>query len=299
MHDLVRQVEAVTRNDGSPAMILGEPGSGKGWLASYIHYESVRAPYPFAEVHCALQSSDSVETELFGADNPGRTIGGLVASATGGTIFVDEVNALSRQSQDMLLRVLNGPDRDPDSPAAGATPRFLVAANRDLVREVNGERFREDLYYQLSAAPIHIPPLRARPREDLVELIAATFNSLAMSICDSPLEMGDGVIENLIGYPWPGNIRELRNTLERAIVVSRGESVLRRIHLPEWLGEFDTGDDHTPRTITDVERAHIHRTLRAHKSNRTHAARELGISRATLIKKIKEYGLMQRVPDDA
>jgi DNA-binding NtrC family response regulator len=298
MRDLVRQVEVMARNDGSPAMILGEPGTGKGWLAAHIHSESARALYPFAAVHCATEPRGEIGTELFGTTPSERDVGGLVATARGGTIFVDEVNALTPELQNILLRVLYADPRDPGPPADSATPRFIVAANRDLVSEVNGARFREDLYYQLSAAPLHIPPLRARPREDLVELITATFNSLAMSISDSPLAIGDGVIDSLIGYPWPGNIRELRNAMERAIVGARGAGVLRRIHLPEWLGEFDTTHDHTPRTITDVERAHIHRTLRAHNSNRTHAARELGISRATLIKKIKEYGLMQRVPDE-
>lgn len=299
MRDLVMQVEVVARNDGLPAMILGEPGTGKGWLASHIHAESARAPHPFAEVHCGTESQAAVATQLFGTTAQAGDIGGLVAMASGGTVFIDEVNALSRESQDILFGLLNDAARLPHSPARSAVPRFIVAANKDLVSEVNVGRFREDLYYQLSAAPLHIPPLRARSREDLLELIAATFNSLAMSITDSPLEIGDGVIDSLIGYPWPGNIRELRNALERAMAGARGEGVLRRSHLPEWLIDAETEDDHTPRTLTDVERAHIHRTLRAHKSNRTHAARELGISRATLIKKIKVYGLMQRTPGEA
>lgn len=299
MRDLLLQVEVVARNDGAPAMILGEPGTGKGWLASHIHAASARAAHPFAEVHCAAETQGAVSNELFGTTTAEGDSGGLVVTARGGTIFVDDVNALSRESQDVLFGLLNVSARFPESPANSAIPRFVVAANRDLVSEVNGGRFREDLYYQLSAAPIHIPPLRARSREDLVELIAATFNSLAMSITDSPVEIGDGVIDSLIGYPWPGNIRELRNALERAIIGARGESVLRRVHLPEWLIDLETEDDHTPRTLTDVERAHIHRTLRAHNSNRTHAARELGISRATLIKKIKVYGLMQRMPSDS
>lgn len=280
-------------------MILGEAGSGKGWLAAHIHAASARSSYPFAEVHCAAETRAAIDTELFGASASEGDVGVLVATARGGTIFIDQVNTLSRDSQDLLFGLLNDSAAAHESPATNPIPRFIVAANKDLVSEVNGGRFREDLYYQLSAAPVHIPPLRARSREDLVELIAATFNSLSMSITDSPVEIGDGVIDGLAGYPWPGNIRELRNALERAIIGARGESVLRRIHFPEWLIGAEAEDDHTPRTIADVERAHIHRTLRVHKSNRTHAAQELGISRATLIKKIKVYGLMQRSSGDA
>lgn len=296
MRDLTHQAELLAQADGTPALLVGEPGTGKGWLAEYIHAESARAPYPFAVVNCAVGDAIALGIELFGDANGTDVTHGLLEGARGGTVFIDEVSALTPELQELLLRVLKDGASQTDLRAGAAPARIIAAANKDLVNEVNGGRFREDLYYQLSATPLHLPPLRARSREDLVELIVATFSSLSMSISDSPRELGDGVVDSLIGYAWPGNLRELRNALERAIIVARGDHVLRRSHLPSELSDTQDLDDHTPRTIMDVERAHIHRTLRAHKLNRTHAARELGISRATLIKKIKEYGLVYRTP---
>jgi two-component system response regulator HydG len=299
MHELVRQVELLAQADRSSVLLVGEAGTGKGWLAEYIHAEGARAPFPFAAVKCGSTDPATLSVDLFGDAEQPDGGSGLLEAARGGTLLIDEVSGLPPGLQDLLLRVLNDPVAQPGTSPELAPTRIIAAASRDLVNEVNGGRFREDLYYKLSATPLHLPPLRARSREDLTELIAATFNSLAMSISDSPRELGEGVIESLIGYPWPGNIRELRNVIERALLLSRGERLLQRSHLPYELSDSPGANQHTPRTMMDVERAHIHRTLRAHKLNRTHAARELGISRATLIKKIKEYGLVYHGPDQA
>jgi transcriptional regulator with PAS, ATPase and Fis domain len=162
------------------------------------------------------------------------------------------------------------------------------------VAAVNAARFREDLYYRLSVMPICLPPLRSRSREDVVELIGAIADELHPQLPMSPTTIADEALERLLRYPWPGNIRELRNVLERAMIVARGAVRLELVHFPPEVRGLHAGEVHIGRSLEEVERAHIERTLRAHAQNRTHAARELGISRATLIKKIKQYGLNAR-----
>jgi two-component system response regulator HydG len=171
--------------------------------------------------------------------------------------------------------------------------RLIAATGKDLVSAVTDGQFREDLYYRLSVMPINLPPLRARSREDLLELIARLVEELRPNLIEAPTELDDEVLERLLKYSWPGNIRELRNVLERAMIMARGLERVAVAHLPMEVRDASGSgvDHHVPRTLSEVERIHIDRTLRAHNANRTRAARELGISRATLIKKIKEYGL--------
>ena len=297
MLELARQVDHLVRADVSTALLIGEAGTGKGRLAEYIHSSSSRSARAFVEINCATMDHAALASDLFGAPGAPPGSGALLDAVRGGTLLIADVSDLPCELQPQLLQMLEAQAALCEAaPSAGV--RVIAAASKDLVSEVNAGRFREDLYYRLSATPLHLPPLRARSREDLSELIIAAFNVLSANISNSPRILGDGVVDSLIAYPWPGNIRELRNALERALLIGRGETVLQRAHLPPELHDPDGFDAvHTPRTLMDVERAHIHRTLRAHKLNRTHAARELGISRATLIKKIKEYGLVYRSPD--
>jgi transcriptional regulator with PAS, ATPase and Fis domain len=157
-------------------------------------------------------------------------------------------------------------------------------------------RFREDLYYRLAVMPIQLPPLRARVREDLLELVANVQDQLLPSLPGAPMAMSDAALDAVLRYGWPGNIRELRNVLERAMLMARGQAEVDVVHLPREVqgasGALTV--HHEPRSLTEVEKAHIDRTLRAHQGNRTHAAKELGISRATLIKKIKQYELDEK-----
>jgi transcriptional regulator with PAS, ATPase and Fis domain len=141
--------------------------------------------------------------------------------------------------------------------------------------------------------PVVLPPLRARAREDIVALIDRIIGELKRQLPHSAGELSEGALEQLLRHSWPGNIRELRNVLERAMIVGRGSRQITAEHLPPDVRRVSAGSGsrHEPRTLHDVERAHIERTLRAHNENRTRAARELGISRATLINKIKEYQL--------
>jgi DNA-binding NtrC family response regulator len=302
MRELAQQIELLARSERTTVLITGESGTGKGYVAESIHRASSRGEKPFVEVNCAALSGTTLDAELFGQDLPpsNGTEGmrpGLLDIASGGSLFLDEIGDLDPQLQPKLLRVLEGKSfrRLGGTREMNADVRLIAATGKDLVSEVTDGRFREDLYYRLSVMPINLPPLRARSREDLLELIARLVEELRPSLGEAPTDLDDDVLERLLKYAWPGNIRELRNVLERAMIVARGVDRVGVTHLPPEVRDASGAgvDHHVPRSLSEVERIHIDRTLRAHNANRTRAARELGISRATLIKKIKEYGLIQ------
>lgn len=304
MRELAHQIEMLATSERTTVLLLGEAGTGKGRVAELIHALSPRAGRPYVEVSCAGLAGSELETELFGAPAPvngqARRLGALEISA-GGTLLLDEVASLDLGTQGRLLRLLEGkPVRAPEDAREIETDvRVIAATARDLVGEVRAGRFREDLYYRLSVMPVHLPPLRARSREDMLDLISRTVDDLHAHLPDAPAELSEGALELLLRHAWPGNIRELRNALERAMILSRGARRLGVEHLPaEVRGSGPTTARHTPRSLAEVERAHIERTLRANNANRTRAARELGISRATLINKIKAYRLEDE-PDGA
>lgn len=291
MRELSRQVDLLAGNEATTTLLLGEVGIGKGYVAEYIHSRSPRGRMPFIEIDCSAARESELGEELFGDDGEP----GLLAHARGGTLLLTEVGDLPHKLQARLSALLDrrsGPARA----ATAAEVRIIAAASHDLVSEVEQGRFDERLYYKLTASPVHLPPLRARSHEDLSDLVAAVFDVFSARLPHAARTLSKEAADCLAAHAWPGNLRELRNAIERALIVSRGEQVVARVHLPQEVrqSQDEQLDMHTPRTLVDVERAHIHRTLRAHKLNRTHAARELGISRATLIKKIKQYGLTYR-----
>ncbi|MFP5356167.1 MAG: sigma-54-dependent transcriptional regulator [Gemmatimonadota bacterium] len=299
MQELARQVDLLAASERTTVLLLGESGTGKGRIAEIIHGNSPRAHAPLLEVNCAAHPLESLDAELFGVDDPARgtTRPGVLEMASGGTLFIDEIGALPAPLQPKLLRVLEGKTfrRAGGTHEIAVDVRVIAATNRDLVSEVNAGHFREDLYYRLSVMPLTLPPIRAWAREDLVELLARLMEELAPHLPGAPREVGEEALEALLRYAWPGNIRELRNALERGMIVGRGEPRLQLHFLPsEVRGTTPWGrspERNDGRSLYEVEREHIERTLRRHDGNRTHAARELGISRATLIKKIREYGL--------
>jgi two-component system response regulator HydG len=268
-------------------------------VAELIHAHSPRANGAFVEVNCAAHSAEALDAELFGVEDVARgsSRAGLLEVATGGSLFLDEIGALPAPLQPKLLRVLEGKTfrRVGGTREIGVDVRIIAATNKDLVNEVNAGHLREDLYYRLSVMPLTLPPLRSRSREDLVELIARLMDELAPHLPSAPREVTEAALDALLRYAWPGNIRELRNVLERGMIVGRGASQLELASLPAEVRGAPQGvtaaDRFEGRLLADVEREHIERTLRQHEGNRTHAARALGISRATLIKKIKEFGL--------
>lgn len=299
MRELAAQVELLAATDRTAVLILGETGTGKGRIAELIHADGVRASGPFTEAHCSGVSESALEAELFGVEDTGAgdPRPGLVEVAAGGTLFLDEIGDLPLALQPRLLRLLEG---RPVRRAGGTRDvvcnvRLIAATSRDLIALVNAGRFREDLYYRLSVMPVRLPPLRDRSREDLVELVARLMDELAPQLPAAPRHVDDAVLDRLLRHTWTGNIRELRNVLERAMLVARGRETLDMESLPvEFRARGASAEDGTRtemRSLEDVERDHITRTLRAVRGNRSQAARVLGISRATLIKKIRDYGL--------
>lgn len=300
MQEVADQIQMLATNDRLTVLLVGESGTGKGRLARAIHALSPRRDGPFVETSCAGVAPTALDLELFGqeagsGDDGGRP--GLVEAAHQGTLFLDEMGQLDPALQPKLLRVLEGKGarRTGGIRDVRVDVRLVAATTRDLVQEVTEGRLREDLYYRLSVMPVHLPPLRAWSRDDLRQLIERIQDELRSAVPAAPAVVDPGALDCLSRYAWPGNVRELRNVLERAMILARGEPLVRERHLPAEVRDMGvTGaEEHVPRTLEEVERVHIGRTLRAHEGNRTRAARELGISRATLIKKIREYGLRE------
>ena len=300
MRELAQQVSLLAQSDRTTGLLIGERGSGKGRVAELIHQQSARASGPFVEVNCAALTAESLDIELFGEEGAGGKPAkrGLFEIADGGTLFLDEIGDLAPQLQPKLLRALEGRGFRRHGGSTEITPnaRVLAATSRDLNEEVASGRFREDLFYRLSVMPIRLIPLRERSRDDVLELIGQVLSELGTVLPDAPTALAEDALDAVLRYGWPGNIRELRNTLERAMLLSRGAGRIDARHLAREVTTSSGADvaHHMPRTLADVEKAHIDRTLKAHHFNRTHAARELGIARATLIKKIKEYNLADR-----
>jgi len=303
MRDFAAQVNVLAASDAATVLLLGEAGSGKGRVAELIHARSARKAGPFVEVNCAASAGHALEAALFGQDVGSNGNGaaprvGLLEVADGGTLFLDEISELDAFLQGRLLRLLDSGTfrRVGDTREITANVRIVAATNRDLVTEVNEGRFREDLYYRLSVMPLYVPPLRARSREDVAELIRRILEDVRPHLPLAPRSIGDDALDRLVHHAWPGNIRELRNMLERTMIVGRGADRIEVRHLPCEVRDSSVPntEHYVPMTLEETERAHIERALQAHKGNRTHTASELGISRATLIKKIKDYRLNPR-----
>ena len=300
MRELAHQIELLSSSGRTTVLLLGEQGTAKGQMAYAMHAMSDRADKPFIEVVCAGAAEGALDAELFGdefggtREAPVRRLG-LAEVADKGALLLDEIAALDLPVQSKLLRLLEAQRfrRAGGVQDIAVDVRMIVTSSRDLVEEVQAGRFREDLYYRLSVMPVVLPPLRARAREDMLALIDRIMGELKRQLPHSAEELSEGALEQLLRHSWPGNIRELRNVLERAMIVGRGSRQIGIEHLPPDVRRAggSAGARHEPRSLHDVERAHIERTLRAHNENRTRAARELGISRATLINKIKEYQL--------
>jgi len=300
MGDLGRQIELLAASERTTVLLTGESGTGKGWVASLVHNLSPRKAGPFVDVNCAGLSATFLESELFGHEKGAFTDAkerkqGLFELADGGTIFLDEIGDLAGELQPKLLKVLETKTfrRLGGTRELKVDVRLVAATNRDLIKDVEGGRFREDLYYRLSVMPLHLPAVRDRSREDRHALIERILSEIRPQLPGSPADTDGEALERLLGAPWPGNIREMRNVLERALILARGQPAILPEHLPQDLRPKPGGGDrrHHAQSLADVERTYIERALRFHGGNRTRAAKELGISRATLINKIKTYGL--------
>lgn len=299
MQELAHQVKLLAASQRTTVLLTGESGTGKGWVARMVHRFSPRAAGPFIEVNCAGLSATFLDSELFGHERGAFTDAkerkqGLFELADGGTLFLDEIGDLALELQPKLLKVLETKTfrRLGGTRELTVDVRLIAATHRDLVGDVNAGRFREDLYYRLSVMPLRLPPVRDRSREDRIALLNRMLLDLRHQLPDAPTECGAEALERLLAAAWPGNVREMRNVLERAMILARGQAQIGLEHLPPDLRRAGTGSSrHQAQSLADVEKVQIERALRHHGGNRTRAAKELGISRATLINKIKVYSL--------
>ncbi len=299
MQELGRQIELLVATDRSTVLLSGESGTGKGWVARVIHNLSPRSRGPFVEVNCAGLAATFLDSELFGHEkgthpDAKERKAGLFELADHGTIFLDEIAELTPDLQPKLLEFLGtkrfrrlGGTRE-----LSADVRLIAATNGDLVREVEGGRFREDLYYQLNVVTLVLPPVRERSRQDRLDLSTRILADLKTQLPGCPGECTTEALDRLLSAPWYGNVREMRNVLERSMILARGQAAIDIEHLPTDLRQRAAIERrYTGQSLSEIERQHIERTLRHHGGNRTRAALELGISRATLINKIKVYSL--------
>jgi DNA-binding NtrC family response regulator len=294
---LRRVIDVATQAAPSQAtvLVLGESGTGKELLARYIHERSARSRGPFVAVNCAAIPETILESELFGHERGAFTGAvtrkdGRFARAAGGTLFLDEIGELSPSVQVKLLRVLQEGEYEPlGGRPTKADARIVAATNRDLVSEVGGGRFREDLFYRLNVIAITAPPMRAR-RED-IPLLVDHFLGLYCAKNGRPrLQPTRAALDRLSDYSWPGNVRELENVIERAVVLSRSEA-LTESDLPDHIAAaapsatapltFDVG---TP--LEEIELRVIRETLRHTKGDKSVAAQLLGISTRTIYRKL-------------
>ena len=282
----------------SAVLVAGETGTGKEVIAERIHRQSARAAGPFLRLNCASLPEALIESELFGHERGAftgaeRRRTGYFEAANGGTLLLDEIGEMPANVQAKLLRVLErrAVVRVGGTDEVAVDVRIICATNRDLRREVEEGRFRQDLYYRISTFTLEVPPLRERPTEIvlLAELFAARF---ARELGLAHPRLGVDVLEALSAHAWPGNVRELRNAMEHAVVMANGES-LRREHLPASFA----GSPGTPAgpgirgRVEEMERAELVAALAAEGGNRTRAAKRLGLSRRALLYKIGKYGL--------
>ncbi len=314
MQRVLKLVERIAPTD-SPVLITGESGTGKELVARALHYQSSRADRPFVAVNCGALPENLVESELFGHARGSFTGAthekkGLFEEADQGTLFLDEVAEIPPSLQVKLLRVLQHGEirRVGENQPRLVNVRVLAATNKDLAVALKSGEFREDLYYRLNVFQIEMPALRDR-RED-IPILAMYFLTRYAHRSGKPLEeFSQGAQAALLNYDYPGNVRELENAVQRAVTMSEGKSVQAQ-DLPPWMlnssrllggateSAHTTPVPETDLTLDELERRHIVRTLERHKDNMSQTARALGISRATLWRKLKKIRPAQPWPEE-
>ncbi len=282
--------------------IQGETGTGKELLAKAIHYNSPLKGQPFVAENCGALSENLLESELFGHVRGAFTGAisdkkGLFEMADGGTIFLDEIADMPHSMQTKLLRVLQDGHVRPvgGSHFRQVNFRLVVSSNRDLLQEVKNGRFRDDLYYRIHVFPIVLPPLRER-KDDIALLAAHFLDRFAARFKKPAARLTPQALACLMQYDWPGNIRELENEVERALMLAGGDRQIKAAYLSERITGIPeagfavaSGKRTLPTAIEHMERQMIVHALKAAKHNRSQAARELGLTRQGLLNKIKRY----------
>jgi PAS domain S-box-containing protein len=301
----VRQLAQLVARSTSTALIEGEPGTGKELIARAIHNLGPRKDGPFVAVNCGALPETLAESELFGyekgaftdaaKDKPGR-----FALAEGGTLLLDEVGEISPAMQVKLLRVLQEKEFTPLGAVnpVRADVRILAATNRDLAADVGQGRFRQDLFFRLNIIRIHVPPLRARTEDIplLVDYFIKKFNAMQGRRITG---ISERAMSLLLRHDWPGNVRELENAIEHAFVICAGSVIEREDLPPHILGDRPDGHEASLAQsevdplgpLQSVEAVAIREALSRNNGNRTRAAEDLGVSRNTLWRKMRRYGI--------
>jgi two-component system response regulator HydG len=284
-------------------LITGESGTGKELVARALHDKGRRAGGPFVAINCGALPESLLESELFGHARGSFTDAraaraGLLLRASGGTLFLDEIGEapaglqtkLLRALEDRRVRPVGGDDERPFD------ARLVCATNRDLEADIDGGRFRADLYYRINVIPIELPPLRARG-DDVLLLARRLVEQVADATGRSVTGIAAPAAEKLLAYAWPGNVRELRNCIERAVALTRFQEITVA-DLPEAIKDYrrsrlvlDLDDPGALMPLEEVERSYILRVLEAVQGQRTRAAQILGLDRKTLYRKLERYGL--------
>ena len=296
MQQIMESVGKVAKSCAS-VFISGESGTGKEVIASAIHYSSQRALQPFIRVNCAAIPHTLLESEFFGHEKGAFT--GAIARRQGrfeladkGTLLLDEISEIPLEIQPKLLRAIQEMEfeRVGGNSIIKVDTRLIATSNRVMKEMIEKKLFREDLYYRLNVVPIHLPPLRDR-REDIIPLCEFFLDNLFQENPRNRKTLSDAARRRLLDYPWPGNIRELANVIERSVVLN-SERVIEPGDLL-----IDTScpipaackAPTSSSKLYDVEKEHILRILAAHSGNKTHAAKALGISLRTLRNKVRDY----------
>jgi len=314
MHHLLEMVERVAPSNATVA-IFGESGSGKELIARAVHKLSLRANNAFIPVNCAAISRELIESELFGHEKGSFTGAashrkGAFEEAHQGSLFLDEVGELPLDLQAKLLRALESGEikRVGASRPIAVDVRIISATNRDLGKQVQAGKFREDLYYRLCVIPLHLPPLRARLGD--LEMLTEAFLS-AFSPSGQRVHLTAAAQKKLLSHPWPGNVRELRNVIHRALLLRDGTSIdikdiqfdgpAARNPSPQSFNFLNTelpSGLTLDKAVENFEKTLIEAALKRYKNNRERVAKELGVARSTLFKRLKEWGLTQSNDDD-
>lgn len=294
---LLENVVKIAKSHAS-VFISGESGTGKEVIASAIHYGSHRSTKPFIKVNCAAIPHTLLESEFFGHEKGAFTGAinrrlGRFELADQGTLLLDEISEISLEIQPKLLRAIQEQEfeRVGGSKLIKVDARLISTSNRNMKETIEKKLFREDLYYRLNVVPIHLPPLRER-REDILPLSEYFLEKICLENHKPRKRLSESARKRLMEYPWPGNIRELANVIERSVVMNVDNLIEPGdllIDLSCPVPQVPTQTPSTEATLAEVERHHILSTLLALQNNKTKAAEKLGISIRTLRNKLKEY----------
>lgn len=289
----VQQIARMAVDVGHPVLITGETGTGKGMLAKWIHQQGCRAQYEFVELNCSSLRGEMLSRELFGAQRGAYTSAdqdrrGLVDIADRGSLFLDEIGDMNSEVQAQFLKLLEDKTyrRLGDVKLLKSDFRLICATHRDLNSLCADGQFRQDLFYRINLIHLHLPPLRER-REDLLMIASYLLNLLG----SGEQVLTDEVRDLLVSYDWPGNIREMRNVLERALLLTPPGATLRQSLFSCISGgqrSFPAHLSTEPQTVQQVEAAHIQTVLAQQGGNVDKAAKALNLSRATLYRRLKQ-----------